>query len=334
MSRRHLLFAASLLVSGVFLWLALRDVPLDAVVDSIRGADLAWVALSLAFVVGAQFTRAMRWRGLLGGRMSPMRSFHILNITMLLNQLPLRAGEVARSLLATRSGVPLVTAATSIVIERLIDMLLVVIVLAIAVSRLPTAPPSAGPAAAAFGVVSIGGFIALILLARHPERAHQLLGGLERRAALLARLRLRQRLEEVLDGLRPLTDLRQLAPAIGWTLAGWFFSLATLYALERALAIEGVDLVLGATLGVMLVVFSIAIPVSVAAIGPFESAVRVAGDAVGMSTIASTSLGFIFHGATVLSYAFWGVIGLLVLGVSLGDVMKSSEQPPEPAADL
>ena len=114
--RRWVIVAASVLVSALFLWLALRDVPLTEVVAGIQQAELPWVLLSFIGVVCGLAARAVRWRGLLDSRISLVHAFHILNITMLLNQLPLRAGEVARTLLATRSGVPIVTAATSIVV--------------------------------------------------------------------------------------------------------------------------------------------------------------------------------------------------------------------------
>ena len=142
--RRWIILAASLIVSGVFLWLALRGVPFTEVIDGIRQANLFWVIVSMLCILGAQGSRAIRWRGLLDNRVPLLRAFHILNLTMLLNQLPLRAGEVARSLLATRSGVPVVTAATSIVVERLIDVVVVVVMLAVALARLPSAPPRDG----------------------------------------------------------------------------------------------------------------------------------------------------------------------------------------------
>lgn len=323
--RRWLIIAASVVVSGVFLWLALRDVPLTEIVDGIRQADIGWVLLSVVGVFGAQSSRAVRWRGLLDDRVSLIHAIHILNITMLLNQLPLRAGEVARSLLATRSNVPVVTAATSIVVERLIDVVVVVLMLAVALSRLPDAPAAVAQAAMLFGAAAVVAFVVLVAFARYPQAAHRLLAWIEDRIPALRRLNGRRRLDEVLDGLRPLTHARRAVHFIGWTGIGWFFSLFTFYALERALAINGVDLVLGTILGVPLAAFSIAIPVSVAAIGPFEGAVRVAGDAVNMSPVAATTLGFLFHGVTVFSYALFGVIGLVALGVSLGDVM--TQQP-------
>lgn len=319
--RRWIVLAASLIVSGFFLWLALRDVPLTQIIDGIRQAEFGWVLLSALGVCGAQAARAVRWRGLVNQRVALIHSVHILNVTMLLNQLPLRAGEVARSLLATRFGVPFVTAATSIVVERLIDVVVVVLMLAVAVSRVPDAPALVAQAATLFGAAAVVAFGVLIAFARYPQVAHRLLIGVEARVPALKRLNGQKRLDEVLDGLRPLTHARRAAHALGWTGIGWGFSLFTFYALERALDIEAVDLGIGALLGVALASFSIAIPVSVASVGPFESAVRVAGDAVRMSAVAATTLGFLFHGVTVIAYALLGLIGLIALGVSLGDVL-------------
>lgn len=324
--RRWLVIAASVVVSGVFLWLALRGVPLDEVLNGIRQADPVWVLLSLVAAVGSLASRAVRWRGLLDGRIPLMQAFHILNVAMLINQLPLRAGEVARSLLATRSGVPLVTAATSIVVERLLDVVAVILMLAAALSQLPSAPPLMVRAAALFGAAALAAFIVMIIFARYPQRVDALLARLELGLPVLRRFKLRRRIDEVLDGLAPLTQPRRAAHAILWTAIGWTSSTLTFYTLERALGITGANLWLGALIAVTLASFSIAIPVSVASIGPFEGAVRVAGDTVGMSSLAATTLGFLIHGLTVLSYAVFGGIGLLALGVSLGDVL---EQPPK-----
>jgi len=326
--RRWIILAASLVVSGLFLWLALRDVPLTEVLNGIRQADPGWIVLSFIGVFGALGGRAVLWRGLLDKRLTLMQAFHILNITMILNQLPLRAGEVVRTLLTTRYGIPVVTAATSIVVERLLDVVVVVVMLAIGLTRLPDAPPGMAQVAVLFGAAAVIAFVVMVGFARYPQVADRLLIWFEARLPLLKRLNLQKRVDEVLDGLRPLTHARRAAHAILWEIISWSFSLVTFYCLERALGNQNVDLGLMMMLGVSLASFSIAIPVSVAAIGPFEGAVRVAGNAVGMSAVASTTLGFLFHGMTVLSYAFWGVIGLIALGVSFGDVFT---QPAEAA---
>ena len=332
--RRWIILAASLVVSAGFLWLALRDVPLAEVLDGIRQADPVWIGLSFVGVFGALAGRAVLWRGLLDNRLSLMQSFHILNITMILNQLPLRAGEVVRTLLTTRYNIPVVTAATSIVVERLLDVVTVVVILAIGLTRLPDAPPAMGQAATFFGAAAVIAFVVMIVFARYPQVADRVLVWFESRLPVLKRLHLQKRVDEVLDGLRPLTHARRAIHAIVWEIISWSFSLATFYCLERALAIQNVDLGLMTLLGVSLASFSIAIPVSVAAIGPFEGAVRVAGNAVSMSAVAATTLGFLFHGITVLGYAFWGVIGLVALGVSFGDVFARPAETSPAAQNL
>lgn len=327
--RRGLLFGASIVVSAVFLWLALRDVPLADVWAGIQRADVGWLIVSFFGVVGAQATRAVRWRGLVNDKIPLVRTFHILNIMMMLNQVPLRAGELARVLLATRSGVPLVTGATSIVVERLIDIVAVVVLLAFALSRLPNVDPLVVQTATLFGAGAVIGFVVLILFARYPAFAHRFLMGVEARLPFLKRVNLARRLEEMIDGLKPLTHAGSAAHALGWTVIAWGFSLATFYAVQRSLSLDGYDLWLAAALTVPLVAFSIAIPVTVASLGPFQGAVRIGLEAMGVAALNSTTLGFLFHGVTVISYAAWGVVGFLIMGVSLRDVMTSQQQQKE-----
>jgi uncharacterized protein (TIRG00374 family) len=333
--RRTVFLIASVLVSALFLWLALRDVPLAEVAASIRQANFFWILMSLAAITIGMWTRAIRWRGLLGARTIPQtQAFYMVAITFLLNLLPLRAGEVARSVLATRSGVPVMTAATSIVVERLIDTLMVVISLSLVFSQLPSVPEAVTRGAALFGIAAVVAFIVLIVFARRPQIAHRLLAVAERILPFLIRLPLRRLLDNVLEGLQPLTHARSAAHAITWTLVSWAFSLMGFYTLELALGLnDPAQLFTTAVLGVGLASFSIAIPISIASIGPFEAAVIVAGQMVGLPDVTATSLGFLFHGVTILGYAIWGGLGLVVMGVSLSDVVGGKSPTASPSAN-
>jgi uncharacterized protein (TIRG00374 family) len=343
--RRILFLIASVLVSALFLWLALRGVDWQAIIDRLRQANPVWVLLSLALMSLGLFTRAIRWRGLLDFKIPLSQAFHVLNIGFLLNLLPLRAGEFARMVLATRSKVPLVTAATSVVFERLIDTLLVVIVLVVALTRLPNADPAITKPTMAFGVAAVLAFVVLIFFARFPDLAHRVLKFLERFLPFLKRLPLEKLLDNVLEGLKPLTHWRSAVFAVGWTLISWGVSFLTLYAVERALNIDTVvlpngqpvDLIMLDLLGLTLASFSAAIPVSVMSLGPFEAAMVVAGQAVGLNgspdlAALALSLGFLFHGVNIVGYSFWGLIGLLATGVSLSDVMSARDKGQPEAA--
>ena len=328
--RRTLFLIASVIVSVLFLWLALRDVPLEEIVTSIRQANPGWVLVSLVLAAAGLWTRGIRWRGLLNNRIGYVESFNMFCIAMLLNQLPLRAGEVARSALATRSGVPFFTAATSVIVERLLDTLLVVIVLSAALTQLPDVPPTITQAATLFGVAGVVAVGLLLVFARRPELARNLLTFFERILPLLKRLPLRSLLENILDGIQPLAHWRTAAHAIVWTLISWAFSFATFYALALSMGVVE-NALLMSLLSVTMASFAIALPVSVAAIGPFEGAVKLSGQAVGLNATLALSMGFLFHGISVLSYAIWGTISLLMMGVSLSDVLSQKQDEPAPS---
>jgi uncharacterized membrane protein YbhN (UPF0104 family) len=331
--RRLILIVVSLLVSGIFLWLSLQGVPLAAVVENIGQANPFWIIVSFALVGVGLWIRGARWSGLLDNRIPVMKGFYLFSITMMINLLPLRAGELVRSLLATRYGVPIVTAAASIVVERLIDVIAVVIILAIGLAQLPTIPAVVANTAAVFAIAAVVVFVALILLARFPETARNLMSGIEARIPIFARLGLRKRLEEVLDGLRPMTHWRSAAQAIMWTVLGWGLSLVTFYCVELAFGVQGVNVWLMSALSITLASFGAAIPVTVASIGPVQGAVRVSGEMIGMNAIIAASLGIVFHGITSLGYAVFGVIGLFSLGLSFGDLVKRVEAEGQVVAE-
>ena len=174
-SRRVFIVLASIAVSVAILLVILRDVPLNEVLESLREADLGYVLVSLLMILLGLVVRGIRWSVLLGRRISYVESTHMITVTFLGNQLPFRLGEVARSVLATRNGVPLATSASSIVAERLIDTLVVVLVIAVSVSQLPGALPEVTERALLFGLLALVGFIVLLGLARFPEFAQRFL---------------------------------------------------------------------------------------------------------------------------------------------------------------
>ena len=323
-AKRILVILASIVASAISLALVLRAVPISDVVDSLSKADPAYLLMTLMFATLALLTRGIRWWLLLDRRISVAESFHMVNIMFLGNQLPFRLGELARTVLAARRGVPLVTAGASVIVERLIDMLVVVLVIAFTVSRLPAVPADITDKVALFGALALVGFLVLLTFAHAPGPAHRLLNTILKAAPPLKRLPLRTMLEHLLEALRPLTDLRTLGNTAVWTALAWGTALAAFYFAHLALGID-VDYLTSVTLGISLTALSIAFPFSVAALGPFELAILATGQLVGMSDADALALGFLLHGINVFCYAVWGTIGLLALGASPAMAFSSKE---------
>lgn len=336
--RRTIFIIASLLVSAFFLWLALRGVDFQQVMKSIQQAEIGWIVLSFIGITAGLWLRGIRWHGLLDFKPPRLITCHILNLGFMLNLLPLRVGEVARSVLIMREGVPLVTAATSVVLERLIDTLLVVILLVFSITRIPNTPPEIIRPTTLFGVAVVIAFAIMVFFARFPTIGHRALALVERVLPFLKRLGMDRLFDQLLVGLKPLTHLNSAIYAITWTLISWGASFFTLYALVRALNILGANgspldesnRILLTLLGLALASLGNAVPVSVAGIGPFEATILLAGQTIGIPKESAISLGFLFHGINIVGYAVWGVVGLLATGVSLSDVMNSGRKVEAP----
>lgn len=329
--RRFLFVLASLFVSLVFLVLVLRDVPLADVIVAIRQANGWLVLVSFGLVGVAIWARGLRWRVLLDYRISARDSFLLMGITFLLNLLPLRAGELVRSVLATRSGVPFMTAATSVVVERLLDVLTVIFMLVFVTVQLPAIPPETARAMLLFGGLAGVGSGVLLFFAIYPDVAYRILGLVLRLLPFLERIHPERILNHVLTGLQPITRRDTLIKVLLWNLISWSVSLLSMYVMHLALAIDQVSLFHSTLMSVGLTALSIAIPVSIAAVGPFEAAIVLNGQLMGMAEIKAISLGFLYHGVAVAGYVLWGVVGFIALGISMEDVLKQADHPPESA---
>jgi uncharacterized protein (TIRG00374 family) len=123
-----------ILISLVAFWLIAKDVKFDQFTVTLAQANYWWALPSTVFILFSICVRAYRWRALLDNRITPSRSFHITNIgNMLNNVLPIRLGDVARAYLASRNGeVTVMQCFSTVVVERLLDLLTVLGLLMIA----------------------------------------------------------------------------------------------------------------------------------------------------------------------------------------------------------
>src|SRR5690606_13455308 len=155
--------------------------------------------------------------------------FSITNVSYLVNGiLPLRIGEVARLLLANRvkPPVPVLKAASSVILERMLDLLAVLLLLGFALAASPTLPEEYRRAASVMVPLLVVGFVVLVIFASQRALVHGLLALFMRWLPFMERLNLSQWLDQFLDGLLPLTRPGLLLRALFWTAASWGFSVA------------------------------------------------------------------------------------------------------------
>ena len=129
-----------LILAAFLLWLAARGVDSSALLDAMAHAKPLPLVLVVLLTVAMYAVRAMRWRLLLPPlqKARVLDLFGITNIGFMAGLFIPRAGEVLRPYLASRRyGVPVSAGLASIVLERLIDLITVLSLLALYMFVLP-----------------------------------------------------------------------------------------------------------------------------------------------------------------------------------------------------
>lgn len=320
--RRWRLWLLGLLVTGAALYFIFSQIDLAALWRAFTGARYVYVIPCVLLLTIGLYTRALRWRALLGGALPIGRAFSILNVAYLVNGvLPLRLGELARAFLAQRANpaVPIARALSTVVVERLLDLLSVIGLITLAASV--ALPPELRAAALALAPLTLAGLIVLVIMAAQRERSLRLIGWIVGRLPLLHKLRLDRIAADVLDGLAPLAQPSAFLRIVGWTVVSWALSVAGGYVLMYAFW-ETADWAATALL-IAAASLAIAVPAVPGSVGPFEASIVLAlgaFPAYAQPLESATAFALVVHGVTVLLYAVMGVIGLLQEGVSLAQL--------------
>ncbi len=326
--KRWWTFLIGLLISAAALYLAFRNANLAEMAGAFSSLRYEYVILSLVTVILSDVMRGMRWSMLVQGRISMTDSFWLFNVGYLFNNvLPARLGELARAILGgRRPGVTFTSALSSIVVERLFDLISVVILLGVALIALPL-PDWATTGGIGVGLGSVAGVIVVALAARYPEPALKV--GTWTLALIpgISRERANAFLAPFVDGLGAVSDWRNFAIGFGMSLACWAVSgLSTwllMLAFWPAIPIPVAAFVLGAAgLGV-------AVPAAPASVGPFQAAVIGALVAVGYDLSTSQSFSIALWLSTLVVTCLLGIGGLLREGVSFGQVARQAQQLSE-----
>lgn len=118
-------FWIGVLISVLFIWLALRGLHLEEFWEAVQGAHYIWLLPGVAVYFVAVWVRAWRWHYLLGPikKIPTSTMFPITTIGYMGNNIyPARAGEILRAvILKRRERVPVSASLATIIVERIFD---------------------------------------------------------------------------------------------------------------------------------------------------------------------------------------------------------------------
>lgn len=286
----------------VFLVLAFYNVNPREFWVSFRSYDPWWAVGSVALFAGSVFFRAVMWRvttGRMGKTGLGVLYGGVVVGYMGNNLLPLRAGELVRTYyLARKRGFPYAGVLSTVVIERVTDVLVLGFLLAGGlVSGLGGLPPARGREA-----LLVMAALLLILLA--VVFALRIFGGLSKADGIMSRIT--PHMEHFLAPLRAVGSLSKALPILGLGILAWLFNWVSMLVLLGGINYHGnpwstsLLLLLFVNLGAL-------IPSSPGSFGVTQLAFFAALYPFGVLKVSALALSFIYQ---AVIYAFTLGVGL------------------------
>lgn len=324
--------ALAVVLLAVFLW----NVDLRGVVGEIARAQPEWLLLSLATMFVNLALRAWRWQFLLEplGTASFSNAFQATAVGFAASTvLPARAGEVIRPyFLARRERLSATGAFATIILERVLDTLTVLLILASFVfvfgRELGSATPAAFAALKALGAVAAGASLVtlavLFYLARDPAALGQTLGRLAR--ALPSKLAglLAQVAEKFATGLGAVRRPGRLLMALGLSFPLWLCICLGIWAVVRAFHLT-VPFT-GSFLLVSMLVIGVAVPTP-GAVGGFHEAVRIGLTFFfGAPNDAAVGAAIVLHAFSIVPSLLLGLMFAAHEGISVSRLRQLADE--------
>lgn len=256
-------------VSALCLWLAVRAVPFGDFADALQHANYLWLIPAVIFQFFAVWGRAERWATLLEKKGLVRTAFWSHSIGFLFtNVFPLRLGEVARVVvMSERSSIPVVQVAATALVERVMDVAIVVtgLLLVLPFMQVPRLVIDAGMT---FGIIVLVALAALWFVVKFRPFSERILQTILARLKFLPAEAVMSRWRELVDGLAPLTRARTGLLVVFWTIVAWFFSTGIYWFVLHAYKPDAT--VVEAVFVVVALALAITVPSSPGFIGVFQ----------------------------------------------------------------
>jgi len=310
----------------------LRNADLGRVWASVTAARPDFLLLALALTCGTFIVRAERWQYLLAplGKTRFSTVFRTTVIGFAASAvLPARAGEVIRPyLLARREGLSATAAFATIIVERILDLVAVLLLMAAFLiwfdpgleSRNSSAFEAVRFGGLVMAPVAIGMLVVMFFMAGHPERLHAWVLKAEailpaRIAAMIARFA-----QTFAEGFAVVRSPGRLVAAMAWSIVLWIAIASGIWSVSVAFGIAmpftGAWLMLGP------LVVGVAVPTP-GGVGGFHEAYRFGATAFfGANNDIAVGAAIVLHAISIGPVILVGLLFIVQDGLKLGGMAR------------
>ncbi len=321
-------FWIGLVITVVTLALAFQGIQFDKLLESLARFNWLWLPVLIGVFLISYVGRAFRWQALFFPYHPRwIRTFDSLNVGYLLsNVTPARIGDFARAyLLGTLEKIPVARALSTVVVERALDGLTVVLFLILMLPLTPNVPQEYVRAGLTLGAVGLALLTGLAIVSFYQERGVAFLKKLAAPFPFLQREGLWRFIEHLIAGFAVIRTPRPLLKAIAWSIEIWFFASVLAWLVMLAMGLQ-LPWIAGFWVQV-----ATALVVTVAAspgqLGVFHlTAVFIVTTIFGADKNLALAYAFVIHGVSYLMLMLLGMISTARLGLDLAKIQDLSAQ--------
>ena len=334
----------AILISGIAATWFLVGVEWSQLGEVLERVSLGWVFLAASFLLLEFLIRAMRWKVLLrplgaSARLGDLWAAQVIGAAA--NTLfPLRAGEVAKPLVAARrTGHPIAAVVATAVMERVYDLFGMLTVLLLMVLVLP--PGAEGEAegelvtnlklyGGLFGVFSISCMAIFFFLATRGDSARNVFAAILKLAPPPARPPFMGLFDGFVSGLGNARDLKGLLQAGLLSIWMWVNGAVAIFMLFQAF---DMPLPFGAACFVAVAIaLTVALPQAPGFLGVFHVAIEKTMVLWGQESAPAQGFAIIFWAVSFLPVTAAGLLAMWQEGLSWSSLQAARSELPAPRA--
>ena len=336
LDKKKILLIAGILVSIICSWLFARKIEWSSLGEAFREAKYIYIFPTVIILFIAHYIRAIRWEVLL----SPIKRVSVLNLFsanmigfMANNVLPARLGEVIRPIMiARKEKIKVSTSLATVAIERVFDILGVIVIASLLFCFLPSDNETNSQAvilqlkkwSAIMAFLGICAITTLFLLSLYPKKA----GAVFEKLLFVFPHHLRDKLVNMLhsfiSGLQVFDHKTKLLWAGALSIVIWLLNAASIYVLCYSFDI-GLSFA-GSCFVAVCLALAVALPQAPGFIGVFHIATQKSLDVFGIDLSSAQSFAILLWAINFVPITITGLLFLWREGISFGEMSHYDEE--------
>jgi uncharacterized protein (TIRG00374 family) len=318
-----------IVVSAVFFYLTLKGVDLKGVLAELRNKSYEFLLPVAALFILTQIVRSLRW----GVILSPIKAisqralFPITSVGfMAIIVVPMRLGEIVRPyLINVKASVPLGSGIATILIERTMDLLVLLLVLIVIIFRLPLPNWIAGSGTILFVIILLA-FLFIILFIVFPEKIKKFFSPLTKRFPRRVAKGFEAFIENVAAGFRGISSISTFTKVFLLSFLVWLLSALVVYLLFSFYKLPlGI---LAAFAVTTITALGISLPAAPGFIGNFQFACIVALSFYGVAKNEAFAFAMVYYVTGIGVNIVLGLIFLPFMNIPFRQMFKKQEKSP------